>query len=784
MTEVTALSPQETIRLLHEELEQTNQEVMALTLELDRRLDALRLEIRERQKAESELRANEQRLRDIVETSQDWIWELDSQGRFRFCSGAVTRMLGYAPTELIGKDYRIYLHEDERNRAASLLPAAGDAELSGAVARWRGADGQLRWLERNVLVMLDSFKRTIGYRGTDRDITVRRDQEARLQRLTRTYRMLSSTGSAILRLHDRIDLLREVCRIAVQQGGYERAVISLIDANTKMLQPYASAGADSEELRAFDRAVFAPQSQRMLERTLRTGLRLVLNDLIADRRSLVQGDLLISHGYQAFAALPLQIDRTAVGVITLFSSQRGIFDKAELSVLLELSANLGFALQYLEKDEAVHFLSYFDSLTGLAKRALFCQRLGLLLGAEEAAGRSRAVVTFDLQQLSVINDSFGRYVGDRLLEEIAARLKQAYESEHAAYFGGGTFGLTFSCVAQAGETGRLLQDAAGRLFSEPIVIDGHELRPAVRSGLAIYPHDAKAAETLVQYAEAALKAAREDNERYVLYGMIRERPTSRKVALEARLAGALDRDEFLLHYQPKIDVASGKVAGFEALIRWQDAQEGLVPPSIFIPLLERSGAIVEVGEWVLRQAAHDIRRWSSAGLGPIRVAVNVSPLQLRRRDFVEKVMASASPSSENPVRIDIEITESMLMQDIDLSIRKLTELRSLGIGVAIDDFGTGYSSLRLLAGLPVDTLKVDRTFIQALSAPGGLTLVSTIVSLARAFSMRSVAEGVESTEQLDTLRKMHCDEAQGYLFARPMAAADVPSIVTRFSAAK
>ena len=739
--------------------------------------------------AERQLRDNEQRLRDTVETSQDWIWELDAQGRFRFCSGAVATILGYEPLELIGKDFRDYLHLDEHARAAQLLPPTGQGQLTGAVARWRSADGQLRWLERNVVAILDASHQVIGFRGTDRDITVRREQEARLRRLTRTYRMLSSTGSAILRLHDRSELLDEVCRIAVQQGGYERVVISLLDSGGKAPRPCAWAGADSAALRTFDRAWVGAEAQHM-----QRGAPFVHNDLTGAGRAggaqdpasvaPAQAAVLVAHGYHAFAALPLSVDGTGVGIITLFSSQRGVFERAEVQVLQELTANLSFALQYLEKDAAVQFLSYYDSLTGLAKRSLFCQRLATQLGGEAADAPSSVVVVFDVQQLGAINDSYGRYLGDSLIERIAARLREAHGNESSAHFGGGTFAVVFRSVGRAGETGRLLQNAAAQLFVEPFRIEGHELRPVVRAGVAVHPHDGATADMLVQNAEAALKAAREDNERYLLYGMIRQRPTSHSLALEARLAGALDRREFLLHYQPKVDLASGAVTGLEALLRWQDAQEGLVLPSLFVPMLERSGAIAEVGEWVLQQALRDLHRWSAAGVPVGRVAVNVSPLQLRRRDFVERVLASVRASTQGPPPVDIEITESMLMQDIELSIRKLGELRAAGIGVAIDDFGTGYSSLRLLGRLPVDTLKVDRSFIQNITdAPRGVTLVSTIVSLARAFDMHAVAEGVETAEQLAALRLLRCPEAQGYFFSRPVATADVPATIARLSSA-
>jgi diguanylate cyclase (GGDEF)-like protein len=609
------------------------------------------------------------------------------------------------------------------------------------------------------------------------------EQGVRLQRLTRTYRMLSSVSSAILRLRNRVELLDEVCRIGFHQGGYQRVEISLIDTGATTLRTRASAGTEMGFEEDSDHDIFAIDVS-LAERAIRSGEPAVVNDLADDLQASTQPrTLIVDGGCRAVAALPLLVDGTVVGVISLFSGQSGVFDETEVAVLQELTANLGFALQYLEKDEAVHFLSYFDSLTGLAKRPLFCQRLAQVLDVDAAAGGSRAVVVFDVQKLGTINDTLGRYVGDRLIEKISARLKQTFaDADCAAYFGGGTFALMLQNAGNAADTGRLLQNAAAQIFVESFNVDGQELRPAIRSGVAFYPHDADNADVLVQNAEAALKAAREDNEKYMLYGFVTQRPTSRSLALEARLARALDRQEFLLHYQPKVNIESCQVEGLEALLRWQDTEDGLVPPSVFVPLLERSGAIVDVGEWVLLQAVRDLRSWTMAGLPTIRVAVNVSPLQLRRRDFVDRVVSGIEPTSELTAGVDIEITESMLMHDLELSIRKLSQLREAGIGVAIDDFGTGYSSLRLLARLPVDTLKIDRSFVQSITdTQNGITLVSTVVSLAKAFSMQTVAEGVETSEQLQMLRLAKCDQAQGYLFARPTPASDVPSVIARLS---
>jgi PAS domain S-box-containing protein/diguanylate cyclase (GGDEF)-like protein len=733
--------------------------------------------------SQHQLRSNEEQLRATIETSQDWIWETDIYGKFRFCSPAVATILGYEPSELLGEDFRLYLSEDERDHADALLPAEGQTQLTGAVARWRTAAGQLRWLERNVVAVLDESRLVIGYRGTDRDITARREQESRLRRLTRCYRMLSSTNSAILRLRNRGELLHEVCRIAVIQGNYDRVAIGLVDYNAKELRPQAWAGDDAKPLLAMDRAELDSEAESagMAECTIRSGAPTIYNDLTVDQSPLRHRQMLLEHGYQALATLPILVDRTVIGVITLFSNRAGIFDDTEIEALQELSANLGFALQFLEKDETVHFLSYFDSLTSLAKRPLFCQRLAKTLAADATDPRPLQVVVFDVQKLGAINDSFGRYVGDRLIENMAARLKHAYaDPEKLAYLGGGTFAIALPSIGD-GDLGPLLQYSIGRLFVEPINIDGHDFRITVRYGIATYPDDATSADTLVQFAEASLAAARADNERYLPYASISRRVNTRSFALESRLAGALERDEFLLYYQPKLDLTTGCIEGFEALLRWQDAEEGLVPPSVFIPLLERSGAIVDVGAWVLLQASHDIHRWRASGFADVRVAVNVSPLQLRRRDFTSQVLSCVGSSKGHP-SIDIEITESMLMQDIDLSTRKLAELRDAGVGVAIDDFGTGYSSLRLLSGLPITMLKIDRSFVQnGCESQGGLTLVSTIISLARSFGMKTVAEGVETAEELRMLRGLGCDQAQGYLFARPAPAADVPSVIARLA---
>src|SRR5580658_2404468 len=733
------------------------------------------------QQAAQQLRDNEARLRATVETSQDWIWETDVDGKFRYCSAAVTDILGYQPADVIGQDFRAYLSDSERAQTDALLPAPGKIRLTGAVACWRAVDGQLRWLERNVVTILDDLQRPIGYRGTERDITARREQDARMRRLTRSYRMLSSTGSAILRLRHRSELIRDICQIAVHQGGYDRAAVSLVDQEHRQLRLVGLEGPGV--FSQLDQADLTedPEYTGLAGHAVHDASPAIWNDLATDCTDQPLRGALLKLGYQALAAVPILSDGMTLGVISLFSAYSGIFDSAEVEVLRELAANLGFALQSMEKAEAVRFLSHFDPLTGLAKRALCCGHLTHLIAEADSTGSSvLQVVVFDVQKLFAVNDSFGRRIGDRLLEAIGGRLRDTYSNaEQLGYLGGGTFVVALIGKRDGADLGVMLRKSIADLFAQPLHIEGHEFRPVFRYGVAAYPDNAASGEALIHYAEAALTAAREDNEKYLSFTQIRRRPKPGSFELESRLDGALERCEFLLHYQPKVNLATGEVVGYEALLRWRDAVEGLVSPVVFIPLLERSGAIIDVGAWVLQQAAQDIHHWRTHGLPDVRVAVNVSPMQLRRGDFVEQVLSGRKALGGFRPEIDIEITESMLMQDIEASTRKLAQLREAGVGVAIDDFGTGYSSLRLLAGLPVDTLKIDRSFVVGGEGSAtGLALLSTVSSLARTFHMKTVAEGVETEQQVAMLRQLEVDQAQGYFFARPIPAAEVPTVAS------
>ncbi|HTU65276.1 MAG TPA: bifunctional diguanylate cyclase/phosphodiesterase, partial [Steroidobacteraceae bacterium] len=390
-----------------------------------------------------------------------------------------------------------------------------------------------------------------------------------------------------------------------------------------------------------------------------------------------------------------------------------------------------------------------------------------------------AVAVLDIEQLSSINDSFGRHAGDLLLQQVADRLKRTLDStDLLAHFGGGTFGLIMEAAGDEDEAVHWMQEQVVEVFRAPFTVDGRGIPVDVKCGFARYPDNGNDANALVQNAEAALRSAKSTGEKYLPHRLELSSAVVSRMTMEHRLRGAVERQEFELHYQPKIDVRTKQIRGLEALVRWRDPDAGIVMPGAFLSLMETSGLIVPLGDWILRQAASDLRRWQGAGLAPGRVAVNISPVQLRRRAFAEHLLDLVGEWRNDNIGIDIEITEGVLIDDVSSAVSQLRVLRRSGIRVAIDDFGTGYSSLSRLAELPVDMLKIDRTFINGLTTSGtGRTVAQTIITLGKAFNMTTVAEGVETPEQFEMLAHLGCDQSQGYLHSRPLSVSDLEPVL-------
>lgn len=621
-------------------------------------------------------------------------------------------------------------------------------------------------------VLKDNLSRLVpAIRRALREVAARKErrrQEAQIARLTRVLRMLSGVNALMLRTRQPEEMLQEACRLAVSVGGYAAAIIALKQPGARTTRT-AAAGTEPGRTEEF-RALIAESVNRdmsVIGQVLRTGRLHICKDtgefpILANPSAAMQDTKL-----QPIVVLPIFIDETAVGVLVVAAPDSGTLGEQELGMLREVASNLSFALQYSQKDSRVRFLSHFDAQTGLAKRSLFCERIGRRIAQLNPSDPRLAIAIIDIEHLSVINDSFGRHTGDLLLQHVAERLRLRFEhAQLLADLGGGTFAAALEVTGSSTEALEALRGHIDAVFAEYFEIDGRKIPVTVKSGLAIHPEDGTDADALVMNAEAALRNAKAKGERTLHYSAEAHSRAMANLALEHKLRIAIEKEQFELHYQPKVNVKRRTIEGVEALIRWRDPQSGLVSPAAFLPLLEATGLIVEVGDWVLRQASADCQRWRRDGLPGIRVAVNISPLQLNHPDFLQRFFEVTQSWADPTCGLDVEITEGMLLGDSDAAVRKLERLRAAGVRIAVDDFGTGYSSLSRLSELPIDTLKVDRCFVSRLPDDrSGRTLVSTIISLARAFRMTVVAEGVETEQQIGELWNMGCDEAQGYLLS-------------------
>jgi diguanylate cyclase (GGDEF)-like protein len=427
------------------------------------------------------------------------------------------------------------------------------------------------------------------------------------------------------------------------------------------------------------------------------------------------------------------------------------------------------------------YLTLHDELTGLPNRAHFTAELDGQIAAAQAHAEKLALVAIDLVRFRHVNETLGRGSGDLMLKEAAKRLSAAVRPKDVvSRFHGDAFAVMLPGIERESDAAQWVQHTLLPALDTPLSLQGTELSLSAKSGIALFPSDASTADALIANAEAALKQAKHSALPYLFYAPSMNSRVAQKLKLETKLRRALANNEFLLYYQPKIELKSGEMVGVEALIRWRDPEVGLVPPGNFIPLLEETELILPVGRWVLERAAQQYLEWRGLGIAVPRIAVNVSALQLAQREFVDTLDATLGRYPEAAAGLDLELTESVLMDDLSGNIEKLRAAKERGLKVAIDDFGTGYSSLGYLSRLPLDALKVDRSFIDNMSDdPQQMSIVTAIISLAHSIDLKVIAEGVETATQAQLLRLLRCDQIQGYLIARPQPAEELAQLLGR-----
>ncbi len=735
-------------------------------------------DITKEKRAEEELHESDRRFNDMLDKVEMISLMLDSEGRIIYCNDYLLRLTGWQRDEVFGRNwFALFLPPDVpdvHDIFADLLADRPSAwHYDNEILTRKGERRLVHW---NNTVLRSVGGQVTGVASLGEDITERRDAERKIKRLNRVYAMLSGINTLIVRVRQREELFREACRIAVEHGQFRIAWIGQVDRAREFVVPLELAGADGDflaQLKGRLRLHAAPtKGESLSSEVVREKRPVVCDDLLGDPRILLK-ETLAHHGAASMAVLPLVVGHEVVGVLTLFADEARFFDDDEMSLLTELAGDIGFAMDHLDKEDRLSYLAYYDEITGLPNRTLFLERCGQHLRPREGAKAVLGIALMDISRFRIVNDTLGRQMGDELLKQVAQRLQQAAgDAYDVARIGINSFGIAVPDPRDAGTVALTVDHLMRMCFDAPFALGDTELRMAAKAGVALYPMDGMDAEALLRNAEAAAYKAKATADSLLFYTSEMNTRVAEALSLEGRLREALEQGQFVLHYQPKQHLASGAIAGAEALIRWNDPQRGLVPPAQFIPILEETGLIYEVGRWALRQALADNQRWRQAGRLAVRVAVNVSFLQLRHRGFIAEVRDAIASDAYAAAGLELEITESMVMDDVEQSTISLHALRDMGITIAIDDFGTGFSSLSYLAKLPVDTLKIDRSFITGLSSgPQGLALVSTIINLGHSLGLKVVAEGVETEDQSRMLALLGCDEIQGYLLSKPVPAA-------------
>jgi diguanylate cyclase (GGDEF)-like protein len=633
-------------------------------------------------------------------------------------------------------------------------------------------------LAENVSFALDNFDR----------VDEKQKTEEQKERLTRMFAALSATNEAIMRAKSRPQLFEMVCEAAANGGKFTSTTISMANRDSDFFDVAAVAGPTAETSRNVRVSISAarPEGRGLSGIAFRSRQPCISNDYLADQGASAFHAVIRGDGAKSGAAFPLLIRGQAVGVMLFLSAEKDTFTPEFTELLQRLADNVSFALENFDRadektkaDARIEYLASHDSLTTLPNREMFN---GLLHQAIEAACRHQrrfAVLFIDLDRFKVINDSLGHDAGDILLVEIANRLRQTLRSKDVvARLGGDEFVVILEETAESHDVDRIASNLL-YVLSQPLQLSGHECHTTASIGIAMYPTDGSDVQTLTKNADMAMYLAKEDGKNGFRFFTKEVKTQSiERLTLESALRRALERDQFALHYQPKVDMATGQITGVEALLRWTHPDLGVLPPAQFIPLAEETGLIVPIGRWVLKEACAQNMAWQRRGLQPVSMAVNLSPRQFVDEHLLQDIDEALATSGMPAVLLQLEVTESMVMRNVSRAVRVLDAIQRRGIRLAIDDFGTGYSSMSLMKQFPIDTIKIDRSFVRDLPDDSeDRAIAQAIISMGKALGLTVVAEGVETTEQEIFLRDHACDEMQGFLFSKPLPASQVADLL-------
>jgi diguanylate cyclase (GGDEF)-like protein/PAS domain S-box-containing protein len=719
------------------------------------------------------------RFRAAIDASPDMVYLTDPATiRFLYVNEAACRIAGYTHEEhlKIGPQDVLMVSREELSRLYEKVIAAGEA---GTLTEMRGRkkDGLQTIVEVRRRALRSGDKWMIV--SISRDISQRIRSERAIRRLGSMFAALSETNEAIMHAKSSEELYQRVCDAAVHGGKFITAAILTPSVDSIGLRIGAISGPNERQLRdahiSVDEAT--PEGRGLVGTAFRALAPCISEDFLKDERTRPWHGLFANTGIKTAAAVPLVRAGRAIGVLLLYSGEKRGFDEEVVKLLQRMTANIAFALDNFDleverrrAEERIQYLATHDGLTGLPNRVMFGQVLNLAIESARRYERKFAVFFIDLDRFKVINDTLGHEAGDKLLQEMSARFSQCLRaSDVVARLGGDEFVVLVQEVNEPNQVATVARKILSAAI-KPALILGQECRVTASVGISMYPADAADEQTLMKNADMAMYLAKEEGKNnFQFYSKEIKTQSLERMTLEVNLRHALERNELSLHYQAKLDLNTGRISGVEALLRWDSPELGSVTPTQLIPVAEETGLIVPIGRWVLQTACAQNVAWQREGLPPVCIAVNLSPRQFADADLLADIATVLKETGLAPELLELEITESMVMHNTERAVKLLTAIKQLGVRLAIDDFGTGYSSLAQLKRFPIDTLKVDRSFIREIPNDSeDRAITEAIIAMGKSLSLSIVAEGVETEQQQAFLREHACDQMQGFYFSKPV----------------
>lgn len=741
--------------------------------DLRRHADALEAQVVEQRRVADTLRDSEFRYRQLFDANPMpmWVYDLETL-EFLAVNEAAIDHYGYTREQFLQMTIADIRPEPDVVMLREVAFKDKPGIQHSGIWRHRKHDGSV--------IRVDITSHSIDFSGRKArlvlatDITERVEQEAKIARLMRVRAVMSGITSAMLRVRDRDDLLQEACRVATTEGVFPVAWVTAVDPLTLRSKIVAAHG-DPEAVSLvskFSTPEMWQEYERPSVRVARSKRPLIINNLGSEPTMAPIRDAIVHGGYRSCAALPLTVDGDVVAVMGFLAVERDFFDAQEVALLESLAADLSYALENIEKAKRLDYLASYDTLTELPNVRVFSDRLEQFVNAARQERNVVCVVVLDLERFTQINDTLGRSVGDELLRQVAGRFDRFLIEPYTL---GRVAADTFAAAAPGGSQSVAMKlcDRMFEALAEPFRVGANEVRISAQAGIALFPEDGGDGNGVFKNAEAALKLAKSSGKPYLYYSQEMNARMLKRLALEQELRAAIEAQQFVLYYQPRVDMISGELVGAEALIRWEHPSKGLVMPSEFIGLAEETGLIVPIGSWAIRAVCAQQAAWLATGGVTVPIAVNLSSVQFDKDDLLQIVREALSAYGLEARLLDLELTESAVMSDTAAATQTLRALRQIGVGLALDDFGTGYSSLALLKRFPFRSVKIDQSFIAHVTHNAEDAAIATaIIAMAHRLNLKVVAEGVETQGQFNFLRAQGCDEMQGNYFS-----AAVPSDV-------